>query len=135
MITVLGLDHLVLRTAQPEVMIAFYGDILGCTVERRLDDLGLIQLRAGTALIDLVDIAGSIGSKGGAAAGEEGRNLDHFCLRVEPGDMAEVAATLAEHGIEAGEPGRRYGAEGWGQSLYFSDPDGNTVELRGPPES
>jgi glyoxylase I family protein len=135
MITVLGLDHLVLRTAQPEVMTAFYGDILGCKVERRLEDLGLIQMRAGAALIDLVDVAGTLGRKGGAAAGREGRNLDHFCLRVEPEDMKEVAASLAEHGIEAGEPGRRYGAEGWGQSLYFSDPDGNTVELRGPPES
>ena len=135
MISVLGLDHLVLRTAQPDVMIAFYGDILGCKVERRVDDLGLIQLRAGTALIDLVDIAGALGSKGGAAAGSEGRNLDHFCLRVEPADMAEVAASLAEHGIDAGEPGRRYGAEGWALSLYINDPDGNSVELRGPPES
>jgi catechol 2,3-dioxygenase-like lactoylglutathione lyase family enzyme len=83
----------------------------------------------------LVDIAGPIGREGGAAAGKEGRNLDHFCLRVEPADMAEVAASLAAHGIDAGEPARRYGAEGWGQSLYISDPDGNTVELRGPPES
>jgi len=134
MIPITGLDHVVLRTARLEAMIAFYRDALGCAVERRLDDLGLVQMRAGASLIDLVDVAGAIGRKGGAAPGAGGRNLDHFCLRVAEFDPDRIAATLAAHGAEAGPPERRYGAEGFGCSIYFTDPDGNMVELKGPPE-
>jgi glyoxylase I family protein len=42
---------------------------------------------------------------------------------------------LAKHGIDAGEVRRRYGAQGYGSSIYIADPDGNTVELKGPPET
>ncbi len=134
MIAVKGLDHVVLRTADIDRMITFYGDVLGCPVERRLDDLGLVQMRAGTSLIDLVDINGEIGRAGGAAAGDEARNLDHYCLRVDNFDADAIAAHLKNHGVEPGDPARRYGADGFGQSIYFQDPDGNTVELKGPPE-
>ena len=130
----LGLDHVVLRTAQPERLVAFYRDVLGCTVERRVDSLGLIQLRAGASLIDLVDTDRELGRAGGPPPGRERRNMDHFCLRVARFDAAALAAALAAHGIAAPEPARRYGAEGFGQSIYIEDPDGNTVELKGPPE-
>ncbi len=132
-ITILGLDHLVLRAADPARMIRFYCDVLGCTLERRRDDLGLIQLRAGRSLIDLVTLDGPLGRAGGAAPGAEGRNLDHFCLRIEPFDPAALKAHLETHGVACGEVSERYGAEGFGPSLYIRDPDGNTVELRGPP--
>lgn len=134
MITMKGLDHVVLRTANVERMVAFYGDVLGCPVERRLDDLGLVQMRAGASLIDLVDVNGEIGRAGGVAPGPEARNLDHYCLRVDDFDAKAIRAHLANHGVEPGEPARRYGADGFGQSIYFRDPDGNTVELKGPPE-
>ena len=133
MITIAGLDHLVLRTARMDTMIAFYGAVLGCPVERRLDDVGLVQLRAGRALIDLVDVAGTIGRAGGEAPGDTGRNLDHLCLRVEPFDEAALRAHLEAHGVQAGDTARRYGAEGFGPSIYLTDPDGNVVELKGPP--
>ena len=81
-LTPLGIDHIVLRTKDLEAMIAFYCDVIGCTVERRQEAIGLYQLRAGSALIDLVPIDGKLGRMGGAAPGAEGRNLDHFCLRV-----------------------------------------------------
>lgn len=135
MIRVREIDHVVLRTARTEDMIAFYTDVLGMEVERRLDSVGLIQLRAGRSLIDLVPVDGEIGRQGGAAPGSEGRNLDHFCLRVEPFDEAAVRKTLASHGIEAGPTERRYGAEGTGPSIYIRDPDGNIVELKGPAET
>ncbi len=128
---IVGLDHVVLRTADVEAMIRFYCDVLGCSVEKRQERFGLVQLRAGGALIDLVDVAGEIGRRGGAAPGAEGRNMDHFCLRIEPFDEAALRAHLARHGIEAGETAQRYGAEGQGPSLYIRDPDGNTVELKG----
>ena len=127
------IDHLVLRVADVARMIAFYRDVLGCAIARRQDEIGLIQLAAGRSLIDLVDVAGKLGRMGGAAAGPEGRNLDHLCLRVEPFDEAAIRAHLARHGVAAGETASRFGAEGEGPSIYISDPEGNTVELKGPP--
>jgi catechol 2,3-dioxygenase-like lactoylglutathione lyase family enzyme len=128
-----GLDHLVLRVSDESRMVEFYTRVLGCREERRLDDLGLVQLRAGNSLIDLVRIDGPLGRRGGAAARGEGRNLEHFCLRVEPFEPAALAAHFAGHGLAPGGVATRYGAEGFGPSLYVSDPEGNTVELKGPP--
>ena len=133
--TVQGIDHVVLRVVDVEGVIRFYQDVLGCAVERRKDDLGLIQLRAGRSLIDLVDVNGELGQKGGAAPGAEARNMDHFCLRIDPFDEAQIRAHLRAHGIEAGDLATRYGAEGDGPSLYIQDPEGNTVELKGPPDN
>ncbi|MCG8354658.1 MAG: VOC family protein [Kiloniellales bacterium] len=135
MLNILGLDHVVIRVRDLECMIAFYRDVLSCTEERRLDTIGLVQLRAGRSLIDLVDAAGEIGRAGGAAPGEGGGNMDHFCVRVEPFDEAALRAHLESRGVEVGEVVSRYGAEGSGPSLYISDPEGNTVELKGPPET
>ena len=132
-LTIRGLDHLVLRVTDLDRMLRFYCDALGCRVERRLDHIGLVQLRAGAALIDLVPVDGKLGRQGGAAPGSEGRNLDHFCLRVEPFDAAAIRTCLAAHGITAGPVEQRYGAEGDGPSLYVTDPEGNVVELKGPP--
>jgi glyoxylase I family protein len=132
MIAVREIDHLVLRVVDAERMLAFYRDVLGCSLERRQDEIGLIQLRAGRSLIDLVPIDGALGRAGGAAPAKEGRNLDHFCLRVEPFDEAAIRRELEAHGIAAGPVASRYGAEGEGPSLYLEDPEGNVVELKGP---
>ena len=133
MLNLQGLDHLVLRVVDLEAMLGFYVDTLGCTVERRQDEIGLVQLRAGRSLIDLVPVTGKLGRLGGAAPGTEGRNLDHFCLRVEPFDEAAIRTHLAAHGVDAGRTESRYGAEGEGPSLYLADPEGNVIELKGPP--
>ena len=101
MISVREIDHLVLRVSDVAVMLAFYRDVLGCPVERRQDDIGLLQLRAGRSLIDLVPVDGALGRAGGAAPGREGRNLDHFCLRVEPFDESVIRAHLEAHGTDA----------------------------------
>ena len=128
-----GLDHVVIRVKDVPNMIAFYRDILGCAEERMKDDIGLYQLRAGSALIDLVDVEGTLGKMGGAAPGAEAHNMDHFCVRVEPFNEDTIRAHLKTHGIDAGEVSMRYGAEGTGPSFYIRDPEGNTVELKGPP--
>lgn len=133
MIRVREIDHLVLRVRDLQAMLDFYSQALGCTVERKQDEIGLVQLRAGRSLIDLIPVDGPLGRSGGAAPGSEGRNLDHLCLRLEPFDEPAIRAHLAAHGIAAGETASRYGAEGSGPSIYISDPDGNTVELKGPP--
>jgi glyoxylase I family protein len=131
----LGLDHVVLRVADVARSKAFYCDVLGARVEKVQEALGLHQLRAGTALIDLVDLDGALGRKGGAAPGAEGRNMDHLCLRIEPFDAAALRAHLEAHGVVPGDVVSRYGAEGQGPSMYITDPDGNSVELKGPPET
>lgn len=128
------IDHIVLRVRDGAAMVAFYCDVLGCTVERRQDAIGLVQLRAGRSLIDLVPADGKLGRMGGAAPGEEGRNLDHLCLRVEPFDRDAVVAHLRAHGARIGEFASRYGADGEGPSQYLFDPEGNVVELKGPPD-
>lgn len=127
-----GIDHIVLRIADLPRMLAFYHDVLGCADEREQAEIGLYQLRAGASLIDLVTIDGKLGSRGGAAPGAEGRNLDHFALAIHPFDEAALHAHLAKHGVDILEEGPRYGAEGEGPSIYIRDPEGNVIELKGP---
>ena len=121
-----GLDHVVLRVADMDRAIAFYEEVLGLHVERRLESIGLVQLRAGASMIDLVPRTEDE---------DDGRNMDHFAVRIEAMDVPALTAHLKSHGIDPGEVRRRYGAEGYGSSIYVTDPDGNTVELKGPPET
>lgn len=130
----LGIDHVVLRVRDVERALRFYTEVIGGRLDRVQDAIGLVQVRAGRSLIDLVGIDGPLGRTGGAAAGTEGRNVDHFCLRVEPFDAAAIAAHLRLHGVEFEPPAPRYGADGTGPSIYLQDPDGNRVELKGPPQ-
>ena len=132
-IAIRRLDHVVLRVRDLEAALRFWRDALGCPVERAIEALGLYQLRAGESLIDLVPVDGPLGRAGGAPAGAEGRNVDHVALTLAAFDEAAIRAHLARHGIAAGEVGQRYGADGTGPSIYVQDPDGNTVELKGPP--
>lgn len=133
MIRIREIDHLVLRVTDLAAMLRFYRDTLGCTVARDRRDIGLVQLQAGRSMIDLVPVDGPLGRAGGAAPGVEGRNLDHLCLRVDPFDDAAIRHHLAQHGVMAGPTEQRFGAEGEGPSIYISDPEGNVVELKGPP--
>lgn len=133
MIHIREIDHLVLRVQQLEPMLDFYRNVLGCELERVREDLGLYQLRAGRALIDLITTDGPLGLAGGAAPGRQGRNMDHLCLRLEPFDASAIRAFMVSRGIDVGALEMRYGAEGVGPSMYIQDPEGNTLELKGPP--
>ncbi|MFJ7313009.1 VOC family protein [Pseudomonas sp. NPDC098747] len=126
------IDHIVLRVGDLQRSIDFYGQVFGAEVVKRNGPLGLVHLRAGTSMIDLVDLAGEIGRKGGGAAGAEQRNVDHFCLRIEPFDEAMLTEHLQAHGLSVEKAATRFGAEGNGLSLHCFDPDGNQVELKGP---
>jgi glyoxylase I family protein len=131
MIRPVAIDHIVLRSACYRELIDFYCDVLGCTLERETAaEFGLTQLRAGNALIDIVDVHGELGRKGGAAPGPSGNNLDHFCLQIEAFDEAELIDYLRSKRVDCGEFHERYGAGGMGRSLYISDLEGNTIELR-----
>ena len=126
--TLVGIDHIVLRVRELPRALRFYGDILGCALERQQPELGLTQLRAGRSLIDLVTLDGPLGAREPPGAG---RNVDHFCLTIAPFDAAALTAWLRACGVAVDEPRPRYGAEGEGPSLYIVDPEGNRVELKG----
>jgi glyoxylase I family protein len=133
MIRIRELDHVVIRAKNIEEMIRFYCDVLGCTVERRSSpECGLVQLRAGRSLIDIVSVDGTIGRRGGTAPGKEGRNMDHFCVRLETFDEEAIHAHLSRFNVHGSGLEIRYGAEGNGPSIYVEDPEGNTVELKAP---
>jgi glyoxylase I family protein len=116
------IDHVVLRCRNLPAMVRFYEQALGFKVERRLDRIHLVQLRAGASLLDLI--------QGERPA--DGGNMDHLCFRIEPFDRAAITARLAPLGVALGETVERYGAEGNGPSVYFNDPEGNQIELKGP---
>lgn len=120
------LDHIVLRTPDPASLIGFYVDVLGTTVEREVPEFHLTQLRAGQSLIDIIGVESPL-------AAPDSRNVDHFCLSIIPWDEPALAEYLRSRGLEVEESGIRYGAEGNGPSIYIKDPEGNVVELKGPP--
>lgn len=125
--SIVGIDHIVLRAREPDRVVAFYRDVLGCALEREQPDIGLTQLRAGRSLIDVVPEVALAGASPGAGPG---RNLDHLCLTIQPFDGEKLRAYLTSRGVSVGQIASRYGAEGEGPSLYLQDPEGNGVELK-----
>lgn len=121
-----ALDHVVLRVRDLPRMLAFYRDVLGCALEKRQQAVGLWQLRAGDALIDLLEVRNT-----GTGPGDR-PNMDHFCLRLQTWDEPALRNWLASHGVQVGAVTMRYGARGSGPSIYIQDPEGNTVELKAP---
>ena len=125
MFAIKHIDHVVLRVTNLQSMMNFYIDVLGCSLEKVQEDIGLYQLRAGNSLIDFVLAP--------TTPANEGRNLDHFCLRIDPFNGDEILLYLKSKGREPGNVESRYGADGVGPSIYLTDPEGNVVELKGPP--
>jgi catechol 2,3-dioxygenase-like lactoylglutathione lyase family enzyme len=132
MIRLRAIDHLVLRVKDMDMMQRFYCEVLGAELVAHRPDFDMVHLRAGTSLVDMVSVDGKSGRAGGAAPGKEGRNVDHFCFRVEPFEKDGIIAHLEKHRVRLGPVRERYGAEGNGWSIYLTDPEGNTVELKGP---
>jgi catechol 2,3-dioxygenase-like lactoylglutathione lyase family enzyme len=124
------IDHVVLRCRDVNAMLAFYCTVLGLEVAKRNERLGLVHLRAGSAMIDLVP-AQPAGESSTAASGGS-VNMDHFCLRIEPFDAERLQSYFDAHGVACGELRTRFGAEGDGESINIRDPEGNRVELKGP---
>lgn len=125
------IDHVVIAASDFATMMGFYRDVLGCTLERSVPEFGLYQLRAGSALIDLLAVEEAAGSNAVALW----KNMDHFCLALDTWDDSKIRAHLAHHGVEPAQTIERYGSDGTGPSIYITDPEGNRVELKGPPSS
>ena len=127
-----GIDHILLLVNGMKPAVRFYTEVLGCTVEGALPQYGMQQLRAGAALIDLVDISApeAAWAKPPVAGG---RNFDHLCLALGVHDEAMLRRHLACHHVEIIEEGVHGGSRGESLSLYVRDPSGNVIELKGPP--
>ena len=127
-----AIDHVVLRVKDLDAALAFYRDALGLSIERQLD-IGLVQLRAGASLIDLVPVSSPLGqSRRTGSARATAATWITLRWNSAASTPPRFRAHLDAHGIEHGEPSQRYGAKGTGPSIYIKDPDGNTVELKGP---
>ncbi len=133
-INITHIDHVVIRVNDLANMTAFYRDVLGCKLERGPGEEGLAQLRAGQSLIDLVDANGPLGKRGGDQPDHAAPNMDHVCFHLQAWSAAAIEAHLEQHGVSMGTVSSRYGAAGMGPSVYLSDPEGNTVELKGAPD-
>ena len=136
-IPLMGIDHVVIRVRDLELMLAFYTEVLGCEVAKHNAPLDLWHLRAGSALIDLVPVNGVLGRSGGASGDTKppaasGRNVDHVAFKVQPFDPPALLSHLQSHGIDAKAPLQsRFGTDGDGPSIQFTDPEGNGIELKG----
>jgi len=120
-VRLVGPDHVVLISNDPERLVAWYEDALGVEVLRldewRRGEALFVSLRVSpTFLIDVLRGAPS------------GRNVDHLAITVDDVDLDELAGS-GRFEIEMG-PADLYGAQGIGRGIYISDPDGNRVELR-----
>lgn len=116
------IDHVVLRVRDLPAMVKFYEEALGFKVERTLERLSLVQMRAGASMLDLIQ----------GERPQSGGNMDHLCFRIEPFDRPAIESRLSPLGVAISETLDRYGAEGTGSSVYFNDPEGNQIELKGP---
>lgn len=125
--SIVRIDHVVLRTAHAARLEAFYTTVLGCRLEKRQEKYGLVHLRAGSALIDIVQAPEALG-----LASERHVNVEHVCLRIDPFDAEAIHRHLDAHGVAYGIIEDRFGADGRGPSIYLDDPDGNKIELKGP---
>lgn len=133
MFHIMHIDHIVLRVKNIELAQQFYRDVLGCRLERVEADLGLFQFRAGAQLIDLITVDGPLGRASGNSPDIRAPNLAHFCLRITPYHPEQLTRYFSDLGITVSSDAVRYGADGFGHSVYIQDPDGNVIELKGPP--
>ena len=154
------LDHVVIRCQNYRAMFEFYTQVLGCTIDKPSDvnrfGGALTHLRAGDAMIDLLSYDETALTEEGRQAvmkmhgGGEGvpsdkslndiasfeagvSTMDHLCIRASPFDEEKIIEFMNEMGVNVIDSGNRYGSEGVGPSLYVKDPEGNVVELKGPP--
>ena len=124
---VTNLDHLVLRVADVERAIAWYGGVLGLEV-LRLDEWRQQRVFFPSVRVDATTIIDVL------AAPREGENVDHLCLVLDSSTDLQALVDGGTFDVVEG-PVTRWGARGDGTSIYVRDPDGNLVELRTYPRA
>lgn len=125
-----GIDHLLLIVPGMNRAETFYTEVIGCEVEQRLPEYGMMVLQAGASWIELVDVDVDAGNW--ARTDGPGRNVDHFCLRTDHWDETEMRDHLARHDVVIFEEALHSDADGTSLSFYIRDPFGNAIELKRP---
>ena len=140
-IDVFGIDHVVLFVDDLEGMADWYETVLGCRVAKHNEKFKMIHLDAGSALIDLVDKTGPLGNNKSKSKNENENDtadtnnsyqkMDHICLGLTSFDEPAIRDHLSSHGVTiTTELGVRYGKNGYGESIYFEDPEGTRIEIK-----
>jgi len=132
MFKIKAMDHIVLNVPDINRSLAFYMDVLGLEPER-LDEFRRGEVRFPSVRISADTVIDLFPMKPEEALGNGPglQNLNHFTMVVEPADFEGFQKHLTEHGVKIEDgPGRRWGARGYGQSVYFRDPDDNRIEVR-----
>ena len=134
----MNIDHVVLWVDDPTKSLDFYVNIVGLSPVRRqefeegnapfpsvrLNDSTILDLMSRDMLSDVQDFTGG-GDAGGAP-------INHVCFSMNAEDYSSLRARLNEHEIDLTSGAERaFGAQGLAEkSEYFSDPDGNVIEIR-----
>ena len=124
-----AIDHVVLIVDDLERAVKWFAEVVGATEEHSLRQFGMVQLRAGASMIDLVDAASEKGEWARPKV-DGGRNMDHLCLEIGPVTKAAMEAHLQKHELAVEETGWRSGAKGQGYSWYIRDPWDHQIELK-----
>ena len=128
---VVEMDHIVIRVKDVEGAIQFYTEVLGLA-PHRVDEYRAGEVPFPCARINEHTIIDLKPWPDDEPVGDGRRNLDHYCLAIEPIDMAQLAGDLRSQGVNvtSDAPGQRSGARGMATSIYITDWEGNQIELR-----
>ena len=128
---VVEMDHIVLRVKDVDLALRFYTEVLGLA-PHRVEEFKSGKVPFPSATINNGTIIDLLPWPDEEPVGDGRRNLDHFCLTIEPTDLVKLGDYLRKRGVTvvSDAPGLRSGARGMGNSIYIKDWEGNTIELR-----
>ncbi|OBQ52413.1 VOC family protein [Halodesulfovibrio spirochaetisodalis] len=126
------IDHLTLNVESAEVCVQFYSTILGLTPENhdawkegnakfpsvRINARNMIHFFPPDMWEDMGDLICSPGK------------ANHVCLAYTRNEWEKLLQRLNEHDITINGPFIMTGSRGKGTSIYITDPEGFTVELK-----
>ena len=118
-----GLGELALRCNDLPVMTEFYRDIVGLDVYNE-DVPGLVFMRMGEGVEGHPQLFALFDRS--VVVGPETTTLDHFAFMIDLADYDAERARLEGLGVSVLQ--REFPYFHW-RSLFFADPEGNTVEL------
>jgi len=134
----MNIDHIVLWVDNPTRSLDFYVNVVGlCPVRRRDFEEGTASFPSvrlnNSTILDLmsVDMLSEVQEFTGGSSGG-GAPMNHVCFSMNAEDYSALRARLIAQEIKLTSGGERaFGAQGLaGSSEYFSDPDGNVIEIR-----
>jgi len=125
MIRLTGIGHVLLRVLDLERSKKFYSDVLGFRVLEEDPEHGgtFMALEGQSHAIDLFPIRDAEAARRQTPGV---RGLGHIAFRVDSeAALKDADATLQKHGVEVTRSIDHVSQK----SIYFNDPDGNTLEI------